>query len=481
MRTMESDLVDTVARFIGQEELLDDGEQVLVGCSGGVDSMTCLAVLRDLGYDVTVLHVNYGLREGADGDEALVREWCAEQSPPIPLTGVERDPRARAEREDESLQEAARIQRYDAMAQEAGTRDITAVAVGHHLDDQAETLLLNLVRGTGPEGLAGMPPSRPLEAAPGVSLVRPLLDVHREEIEAFARARSLPWREDPTNQDPAYDRSVIRAEIIPLLQKKFDGVPDTLARTAGLMRDYVDHTVIPALEARRERGYTSCRAGGRLWLDALRDEPAVWRRRLILAALADALPEAPQTAAVASEIDDLLESQVGRRVEVGDGAVWRTRRGLRLLPDAAGPTPLRPPVSVPWGEDLSLERGVLRIEPLDAVPSTIDAEDPHVEYVDADRLVEPLTVGAWNEGDRLQPLGMTGTKSVADCLREARVPPHRRGGVYLLRTAEHPAWVVGHRLDHRVRVRSSTERAARLSWSPTETASDDCAEADKRG
>jgi tRNA(Ile)-lysidine synthetase, N-terminal domain/tRNA(Ile)-lysidine synthetase, C-terminal domain len=442
--------------------------------------MTCLAVLRDLGYDVTALHVNYGLREGADGDEALVREWCAKQSPPISLTVVERDPKARAERNDESLQEAARIQRYDAMAQEAEKREMSAVAVGHHRDDQAETLLLNLVRGTGPEGLAGMPPSRPFEAAPGVSLVRPLLDVGRDEIEALARARALPWREDPTNQDPAYDRSVIRTDIIPLLQKKFDGVPDTLARTAGLMRDYVDHTVTPALEVRRERCYTPCRAGGRLWLDAFETNQRCGASTHP-GGLCRCAARGAQTAAVASEIDDLLDSQVGRRVEVGDGAVWRTRRGLRFLPNAVLPTPLRPPVSIQWGEDVSLERGVLRIDPLDAVPSSMDAEDPHVEYVDADRLAEPLTVGAWNEGDRLQPLGMTGTKPVGDCLREARVPPHRRGGVYLLRTAEHPAWVVGHRLDHRVRVRSSTERAARLSWSPAETASDDCPEADQPG
>lgn len=471
---MESDVVERVARFIEKEGVFDDGARVLVGVSGGVDSMTCLALLRHLGYEVRALHVNYGLRAGADGDEALVREWCAGQSPPVPLTVVERDPKRRAEQNDESLQEAAREQRYAAMAEAADEIGASAVAVGHHRDDQAETLLLNLVRGTGPEGLAGMPPCRPLDAAPDVPLVRPLLEVRRDDIEAFARARGLPWREDPTNRDPDYDRSVIRTEVLPLLQKRFNGIPDTIARTAGLMRDYVDHTVTPALEARLERGYTSCRAGGRLGLDVLRDEPGVWRRRLILAALADALPEAPQTAAVATEIDGLLDAQVGRRVEVGRGAVWRTRSGLRFLPNKAAPVPLRSPVRVPWGEAVSLERGVLRLDRLDTVPAALDTGTPHVEIVDADRLAEPLTVASWEAGDRIQPLGMTGTKPVADCLTEAQVPPHRRAGVYLLRTAEHPAWVVGHRLDHRVRVREDTKRAARLSWQPNEKASDDC-------
>ncbi len=471
---MGRDLVDAVAAFIERHALVEEGAPVLVGVSGGVDSMTCLAVLRRLGYAVSALHVNYGLRDGADGDEALVREWCADRSPPVPLTVVERDPKRRAQQTGESLQEAARIQRYTAMADAADAVGASVVAVGHHRDDQAETLLLNLVRGTGPEGLAGMPPRRPLDAAPSVRLVRPLLDVRREEIETFARAYDIPWREDPTNRDPAYDRSVIRTEVLPLLQKKFDNAPDTIARAAALMRDYVDHTVTPALNERTERCYASCRAGGRLLLEPLRAEPAVWRRRLILAALDEALPAAPQTAAVADEIDGLLEAQVGRRVDVGEGTVWRTRRGLRLLPDAAAPTPLRSPVRVPWNEDVSLDRGVLRLDRLDAVPDDLDADTPHVEFADADRLPEPLTVTTWAEGDRVQPLGMTGTKPVADVLTDARVPPHRRAGVYLLRTAAHPAWVVGYRLDHRVRVRPDTERAARLSWRPNENAADEC-------
>lgn len=476
MSATESDLVDAVARFLEREGLLEDGERVLVGVSGGVDSMTCLAVLRALGYEVRALHVNYGLREGADGDEALVREWCADQSPPVPLTVVARDPTARAESQDESLQEAARIQRYDAMADEARQHDVSAVAVGHHRDDQAETVLINLVRGAGPEGLAGMPPRRPLEAAPEVALVRPLLEVDRGAIEVFARAHNIPWREDPTNQDPAYDRSVIRTDVLPLLQKKFGGVPDTIARAAELMRDYVDHSVTPALEEKKEQCYTSCRAGGRLSLEALRAEPTVWRRRLILAALSDALPEAPQTAAVAAEIDALLDAQVGRRVEVGEGAVWRTRQALRFLPDSALPSPLRPPVQVEWDEDVLLERGVLRVARLDERPAELGDAPPTIEYVDADQLAEPLTVGTWEEGERLQPLGMTGTKPVSDCLTEARVPPHRRAGVYVLRTAEHPVWVVGHRLDHRVRVRPDTDRVARLTWHPNEHAADECAD-----
>jgi tRNA(Ile)-lysidine synthase len=465
---------DRVAAFIARHDLLREGAEVLVGVSGGVDSMVCLSVLRRLGYAVRALHVNYGLREGADADEALVRRWCEEQTPPIPIEVLRLDAKARAAGRDESLQAAAREQRYEALAAQAQSLGADAVAVGHHRDDQAETLLLNLLRGTGPEGLAGMPPRRPLRDAPDVSLIRPLLDVSRSDIEAYAEQEGIPWREDPSNRDPAYDRARLRSEVIPLLQERFPGATANLARAAGLMREYVEETLTPALETRLQRAYTDCDAGGQLRLDALRAEPPVWRRRLVLAALARALPEAPQTAAVAREIAGLIDAQVGRRVEVGEGAVWRTRDGLRFLPDSARPEPLEAPVSVRWGQAVSVPQGTLRVDVLDERPDALDAGTPNVEYADADRLVEPLTLRAWRDGDRMRPLGLDGRKHVADLLTDARVPPHRRAAACLLCTDAHPAWLVGCRLDHRVRVRPDTTTVARLTWRPREKASDDC-------
>ncbi len=466
--------IESAAQYIDRHDLLPDGARVLVGVSGGADSMVCLATLRALGYDVYALHVNYELREGAGADEALVRNWCGEQSPPVPLTVESLDAEARADAHNESLQEAARILRYEALAGHATEIDADAVATGHHRDDQVETLLLNLLRGSGPKGLAGMPPSRPLKTASDVSLVRPLLAVSRAEIEAYAEEAGIPWREDPSNRDRTYDRAVVRTELLPLVEEHFDGASANVARAARLMREYVEHSLTPALEERLERGYVACEAGGALRLDPLRDEPSVWRRRLILAALARALPDAPQTAAFAQEVEGLIDAQVGRRVEAGDGIIWREREGLRFVPAGAEPERVWPPVPVPWGEDVPLPRGTLRIDPVDNVPESLDTGTANVEYVDADRLVDPLAVRNWDEGDRLQPLGLDGTKLVSDLLTDADVPPHRRPDICVLTSDENLAWVVGHRLDHRVRVRPATERVARLTWDPGEKTSDDC-------
>lgn len=464
-------LVDSVKACIERNALLEEGARVLVAVSGGVDSMVCLSVLRRLNYDVHALHVNYGLREGADADESLVRQWCDDQSPPVPLTVVSLDAESRAEAENESLQEAARRLRYDALAEQTSEIGASAVATGHHRDDQAETVLLNLVRGSGPEGLAGMPFERSLGADASVSLVRPLYDVGRDEIEAYAEAVNLPWRTDPTNRSLDYDRGVMRTEILPHLAEHFDEVRSTLARSAALTREYVDEALRPMLDERMERAYVDCETGGWLSLEALREEPPVWRRRLLLEALQRTLPSAPHTYAFAEELDALLDSQVGHRVEGGDGTVWREREGLRFLPNKALPEPI-PSTTVLLNDVVALPRGDLQVEHLPDRPDSLDSGTPYEEYADADRLGSTLEVRTWEEGDRFRPLGLEGSKRVSTFLTDARVPSHRRGEVCVLCTTDHIAWVIGHRLDDRVRVRPGTEQVARLVLRPREKPSD---------
>lgn len=466
-------LVNAVSQYIEEHDLLDEGERVLVGISGGVDSMVCTQILHTLGYDVHALHANYGLRKGADSDEALVREWCTDQMSPIPVHVVSLDAEARAEDHDESLHEAARILRYSALADHAHDVGANVVATGHHRDDQVETLLLNVLRGSGPEGLAGMPPSRPMVHKASVALIRPLLNVSRSDIERYARTTDVPWRDDPSNRDPAFDRAVIRTKILPLLEEEFEGASANLARCASLLREYVAQTLSPALTDKLSECYVQCRDGAALRLDPLSEEPTVWRRRIILGALQRALPEAPHTYAVAEEVDALLEAQVGRRVELGTGVIWRERDMLRIVPTGASPQSVEAQ-PVPWEEDVALPQGTLRVAHVEETPDRLEASPPTVEYVDADRLAPPLTVRSWQVGDRLQPLGLDGSKPVSDLLTEAEVPPHRRSAVCVLTTEDHIAWVIGYRIDQRVRVRPSTTRVARLTWDPLEKHVDDC-------
>lgn len=457
-----SSLLSRVQAFIETNELLAPGERVLVGCSGGVDSVALVHVLDRLGYELSVAHVNYGLREAADRDEAFVRALC--EACELPVAVAHCDVAARAEAEGRSLQDVARDVRYAFFGRSAEAEGIPVVAVGHHADDQAETVLLNLFRGAGPEGLAGMRPARPLFEGSSVTLVRPLLPVRRADVEAYVDEEGLSWREDVTNAGIKYRRGALRNEILPEVERHFGkGVVGNVARAARLMRAYVDDTLSRRLDRLFDE---ACTGEGRLALRPLRQQPPVWRRRVFLAALARWIPEAPRSAAVAEEIDSLMTAQPGRRVEVGGGAVWRERTHLVFLtraekvPEGAGSWRVAP------GEPAELPYGTLRVDLLDERPEQLDSGSPNTAFLDADALSFPLAARRWRPGDRFQPLGMEGTKKVSDLLTDEKAPSHRRADVVVVLSVDEIVWVAGYRIADPVRVRPDTTRVARITYIP---------------
>ena len=201
--------------------LIARGETVLIGFSGGADSVCLLHFLRHYAakkhFEIIAVHVNHGLR-GADAaaDAAFCRKLCKEWN--IPFILKKKAVRTLAKKLDLSMEHAARKARYEAFAEAARQTGATKLALGHHLDDQAETILLNLLRGTQPEGLCGIPLRRLLNVK--VEIVRPLLCITRAEVEEYVRANGLSYVTDQTNFDEAYRRNWIRHELLPLLEKK---------------------------------------------------------------------------------------------------------------------------------------------------------------------------------------------------------------------------------------------------------------------
>ena len=237
-----------VTRAVSQAlcSLVPEGSRLLVACSGGIDSTVLLDVLQELGWNLSIGHVNHGLRgEESEADEAFVCELGASRGIPV---GVERvDPEALRQggssRERPTLQEAARRLRYAALERLAEASSAAWIATAHTTDDQAETVLMRLLRGSGPDGLTGIPPRTG-------RVVRPLLDVSRREVEDWAARRGLVWREDASNASPAYTRNRVRA-LIRQLEEEFN---PNLSRS---LRDLA--------EAQR---------GDRAWLDALVEREA---------------------------------------------------------------------------------------------------------------------------------------------------------------------------------------------------------------
>jgi tRNA(Ile)-lysidine synthase len=461
------DLKDDVRSAAKQHGLWPDTGPVVIGVSGGVDSMVLLHLLHDLLSDqhrLIAVHVNYGLREGAEADEALVRAACRALRPPVDLHVFDVD--MRDVPAGTSLQEAARDVRYQRFHEVAQTHGASAVCVAHHRNDQTETVLLRLFRGAGPTALAGMPWRRPLRSSSTVDLVRPLLGTSREEVHAYAERCGIPWREDPTNTRGPYARTTLRTDILPAIEDAFPGASGRIAHAADLLRTVSDATLMPERRRWTEQIVETQADTSLLRESAMRRAPDVWTDRVTLDALRRTIPDAPQTSAIAARLRELLEARVGARVELGSGIAWRERDGIRLVAERTVPVP---PIKLTPDQSCATPHGTIAMETMDVGPGCAENwidDGTGCATLDADRLGTDLVVRSWQDGDRMQPLGMEGTKTVADVLTDAQVAPHQRARTLVVAMPEHIAWIVGHRIDHRLRIRADTQRVARLTVAP---------------
>ncbi len=232
--------------FEKRHALLTPGRRVLAAVSGGPDSVALAhwlsAQARRKGLAVELFHVNHGLRgreaaRDADSVKALGKRLG------LRVTVARAPVKEVAARRGLGLEDAGRRERYRLLAARAVNGRFDAVATGHQLDDQAETVLLHLLRGTSLEGLGGIPPKRSL--APGVELIRPLLPLTRAEILSYLEVHALPWREDRSNADPKFSRNWVRAEVLPLLETRAPGVKERLSEIAGKIRAAVGRDAPP--------------------------------------------------------------------------------------------------------------------------------------------------------------------------------------------------------------------------------------------
>ncbi|MDX1440322.1 MAG: tRNA lysidine(34) synthetase TilS, partial [Rubricoccaceae bacterium] len=354
--------------------------------------------------------------------------------------------------ESENKQQAAREARYrffNTVAEEVGA---DVVAVAHHADDQAETVLLNLFRGAGPNGLTGMLDSRPLFPSSDRILIRPLLDWRRREIEALALERRWRWREDSSNQLSGYRRNTLRNEIMPLVEKTFgDPATDQIVESAQAVREVMELGIHRVFDDHAE----TLQDGGRLPVEMLAGLSRFSRLAVLLHAVQMWLPNAPRRSGVLQQIDMLRDAQPGKRVVLPGGSVWRERDFLRFVKNPA--------------VDADALSGILQITTLDSVPEQFNEADPFEEVVDSDVLSAELTLRRWKDGDRFQPLGLDGTKLVSDLLAERKVPPSAKDGQLVLCSGNKIIWAVGHRLAHEARITPQTRSASRIRWLPLES------------
>jgi len=456
--TTATSLAERVLRAIRRHGMLAGGETVLVGVSGGADSVAllhCLGRLApSLGLTLHVIHVNHGLRPDAEADQAFVEELARQWGVPLSvecgtvLTTGGQSPEAQA-----------RATRYAAFRRAAERVGASHVALGHTADDQAETVLMRLLEGAGPRGLAGIPPVRR-------PYIRPLLEVRRHQIEAELRRLGIGWREDFTNRNPKFLRNRIRHDLLPFLSASYHPqIVEALCRAGALTRVLVSD--LEALAAQElDRLATGRGQEILLPLGELRRLPPSVGEEVIRQALFRLGEKGPFRAWVQRTLRHVLNSGGPARPQrVGRILLEQSMGRLRLSGESPVPLPERRlpvPGSVGFPEiGLAIEALMFERPPSYEVP-----REPWRVAFDRDRLGEPFWVRGRRSGDRFHPFGAPGSKPLKAFLIDAKVPRWERRRLPLVVAGREIVWVIGLRRSAAAPVTADTRRLLELSAIP---------------
>ena len=416
-----------VEKFIDQKSLFERCDKVLVALSGGADSVALLRVLHALGYQCECAHCNFHLRgEESNRDEAFVQQLCQKFDIPLHVTHFDTTDYAHTKRI--SIEMAARELRYqwfETLRQSIGA---SVIAVAHHRDDSVETFLLNLIRGTGINGLKGIAPKNGY-------VVRPLLQESRENILDYLQHLNQEYVTDSTNLQDEYMRNKIRLNLLPLMKELNPSVSESIAATAERLAD-----AALIYNKEREMAIQKVMKGEKvISISALLDETAP---SSLLFELLHPYGFNP------SQIKDIYQSlfgQSGRRFHSSQWEVLRDRDSLILHSFN--------------GEEINHVPPTLTYETVDITPEFIIPRDKHIACLDADKVTLPLTVRTWQVGDKFTPLGMKGKKNVSDYLTDRKFTLFQKGHQYVACQGDKIVWLIGERIDNAYRIDADSKRA----------------------
>jgi tRNA(Ile)-lysidine synthase len=462
-------LEQKVLGFIRKNRLIQSGEKILVAVSGGPDSVSLLYILNrlhaELAVTLYIAHLNHQLREQeADRDAQYVADLA--RSFHIPATIGKRDViRYQAEHKI-SLEEAAREVRYCFLAETARSLGIEKVAVGHNQNDQVETILLHIIRGTGTQGLRGLQPSRSMKfVGYPLTVIRPLLNIKREEIEKYcARLRLTPCV-DTSNYSLSILRNRVRLELLPLLQSYNPGVTGSLLRIGNVAGDELalleaeTHKIWSEIARKEENVLILDKAG------LLKLAPALQRQ-----VLREAVRELIGTlrdieARHIEEILQALRKPAGKQIIFPEGLVFSIEYNRYLFgknPERLNPFPQLKgefDIVVPGKTRVpgwTIEATVSRLD--ESAEGVLEGNDDLLSACfDKIRVGDKIKMRTRLRGDRFQPLGMAQEKRLGEFMIDARIPKDWRDRIPIFFTPQQIIWLAGWRIDERVKVTENTQ------------------------
>ncbi|HEY7220945.1 MAG TPA: tRNA lysidine(34) synthetase TilS [Candidatus Binatia bacterium] len=452
---------------IQRYKLVSLGDRVLVAVSGGPDSVALLHLLHELRDEfqlhLEVAHLQHGIRgEEAKEDARFVAELAENLNLPFHLKEIDL-PHMKSQAGKGNLEALARAERYRFFAEVVGVRNLTKVATAHTQDDQAETVLMWILRGAGMKGMGGMLPQRQVRIAGGsaevLTVIRPLLETSKPEILQYLAAKGVVYRVDRSNQDPVLLRNWIRTELIPKIQERVDSrFSARLSRQAELLREEEAF-----LESCARGRFEAVRYGRGLSRSALLGEPKALQRRILRLWLEQARGDLRGIDFV--HIDALLrlieEGPVQGRLAIPGGwELIREYESLRLERQYRGLKRICYSYPLEIGKTLFVDEAGIEIRSERLSPPQIPLQTDSMEAVfDASHLTGPLWVRNFRNGDRFQPAGMIGHKKIKDLFIERKVPRSVRAKWPLLGTGEEILWIPGYGRSEAARVMEGTRFA----------------------
>ena len=416
------------------------GKKILIACSGGLDSVVLSRLFKELNYDISLAHCNFSLRgKESDEDEKFVILLADKLS--IPIFNKKFNTKAYKIKHKLSTQVAARQLRYQWFDEVCTKHSFDYLATAHHLDDDLETFLINLSRGTGLRGLMGIPLIND-------KIIRPFLNFPRADILHYAKEKNSPWREDSSNQTSDYLRNKLRIEVIPRLKEVdhnllngFHQTQKYLNDSMALVNDYmalIKNLVVDETEDGFE-------------IDVLKLQDLPNTNALLYELLA------PFGFTAWDDISDLLTAQSGKQIFSESHRILKNRKSLLLVENSFVHNEETYTIKE---SDTGIDTPInLKIEQVD---KTSDYT-PSIVYLDLQKLNFPLQLRKWREGDSFYPFGMKGKKKLSKFFKDEKLSLVAKEKTWVLISENHIVWIVGMRSDHRFKVESQTKKILKIT------------------
>jgi tRNA(Ile)-lysidine synthase len=428
-------------KFIEENNLLEPGQRILLAVSGGIDSMVLAHLFIRSGIRSGVAHCNFSLRAGeSDKDEELVKQFAFNEN--LPFFTVRFDTMSFAKAHKLSIQMAARDLRYEWFEEIRELNGYDKIAVAHNLNDNIETLLINLVRGTGISGLTGM-------KSVSNRIIRPLLFATRQDIVRYCNKHRIVYREDLSNADTKYIRNKIRHEVIPVLKEINPSIEATLNETAGrfygineIVSDYISVLMEKVSEQKNEI----------IKFNINLLKPYLHNKALLF--------ELFKSYNINNDhINDLLkviDGSTGGQIFTGTHRIIKNRNEIIVTVDKKV---TNPSYNI---ENVMEFSQVPEIESADYIDVTDSFElpsDPQVACIDSEKVTFPLTIRRWKPGDFFYPLGMKNKKKLSDYFINSKYSIIEKENKLILESGGKIVWIIGDRIDNRFRITRSTRKA----------------------